>query len=637
MQSFALSMTIILLVLLNIIINIEAQITSLYHWCPNTSTFTKSSIYRSNLEQLLSSLSSNAIRSNGFYNASIGQDPNDVYGLFLCRGDLSSDVCQNCVTFAVQEIIQLCPTNKVAVVWYDECFLRYSNQSIFSILATTPIIFMWNSQNTTDRLYNDSRLVATISDTASKAAFASPSSKLKYAIGEYQASPSSEILYSLSQCTPDLSSYDCYQCLQQGIGRLPGFSTGRRGARVLFPSCNIRYEFYQFYNKTPVIPSPKGGRKKATLIKVGSSLSAILGILLFSCCTYTLWKRKSKKKEWKENIQELQSLVFGRETIGDDDQKVQSNDFHLIRLDILHKATEHFSEENKLGQGGYGPVYKGTLEDGKEIAVKRLSRTSGQGLQEFMNEVTLIAKLQHRNLVRLVGCCLEKCEKLLVYEYMPNKSLDFFLFDSNKDVQLDWQRRLSTINGVARGLLYLHEDSRLRIIHRDLKTSNILLDYDMNPKISDFGMARIFGENQSEANTNRVVGTYFEVILLEIISGKKNNGFHFSEKGESLLTFAWKLWSKNQGLELMDPLIEGSSVASEVLKCIHIGLLCVQEDPADRPTMSSVVVMLASDHITLPQPTQPAFSVGRIAARLASSNQKVCSVNQVTLSNISPR
>ncbi|KAK2977051.1 hypothetical protein RJ640_011662, partial [Escallonia rubra] len=189
------------------------------------------------------------------------------------------------------------------------------------------------------------------------------------------------------------------------------------------------------------------------------------------------------------------------------DETGTSADLPFYSLSIIAAATENFSIANKLGEGGFGLVYKGRLRNGQAIAVKRLSNSSGQGVEEFKNEVTLIAKLQHRNLVRLLGCCIQKEEKMLIYEYMPNKGLDSIIFDKEKGSLVDWRKRFEITLGIARGMLYLHQDSRLRIIHRDLKASNVLLDAAMNPKISDFGMARIFGRDQIQANTNRVVGT----------------------------------------------------------------------------------------------------------------------------------
>jgi serine/threonine protein kinase len=447
----------------------------------------------------------------------------------------------------------------------------------------------------------------------------------------------------------------------------PGYfcSAGKYAGFILTPSCYARSELYQFVHET----SGSSG-KDGKMIAISVSISASVVFLLIGSVIYYQRRRKRATEEKKgRSSQEVQLLDLAQLRIVNDfnaenfegERPVKSQDFPSVQLDLILEATKQFSKENKLGEGGFGPVYKGTLPDGKEIAVKRVSRNSGQGFQEFKNEISLIARLQHRNLVRLLGCCLEGNELMLIYEYMPNKSLDFFLFDSAKATQLDWSRRFLIINGIARGLLYLHEDSRLRIIHRDLKVSNILLDQEMNPKISDFGMARIFGGNQSEANTNRVVGTYgymapeyameglfsiksdvfsFGVLLLEIISGKKNCGFYLSEHGHNLLTYTWNLWCKGEGkLELMDPLIVESCVEAEVLKCIQIGLLCVQEDPADRPTMSSVVHMLGSDIATLPQPTQPTFSVKRLVLKSCqfSPNVNVVSVNELTISNVSPR
>ncbi|KAL5793951.1 hypothetical protein ACOSP7_002545 [Xanthoceras sorbifolium] len=318
-------------------------------------------------------------------------------------------------------------------------------------------------------------------------------------------------------------------------------------------------------------------------------------------------------------------------------------DVPFFDVESILVATKNFSSANRLGQGGFGPVYKGTFPGGQEIAVKRLASGSGQGLEEFENEVVLIARLQHRNLVRLMGYCVSGEEKMLLYEYMPNKSLDFFIFDQKLSMSLDWQLRYNIILGIARGLLYLHQDSRLRIIHRDLKTSNILLDEEMNPKISDFGLARIFGGKETAVNTNRVVGTYgymspeyaldglfsfksdvfsFGVVVIEMISGKRNTGFYQPEQNLSLLGYAWQLWKEDKALNLLDQTISESRDANEVLKCVNVGLLCVQEDPSDRPTMSNVVFMLGSDTATLPTPKQPAFVVRRCASSRASSCSK---------------
>ncbi|CAL1352753.1 unnamed protein product [Linum trigynum] len=352
-----------------------------------------------------------------------------------------------------------------------------------------------------------------------------------------------------------------------------------------------------------------------------------------------------------------------------DDEEMELPAFDLV---VIKNATGNFLSDNKLGEGGFGAVYKGTLADGCQIAVKRLSKSSGQGDKEFKNEVILIAKLQHRNLVKLLGCCIKGDEKLLIYEYMANKSLDSFIFDEERGKLLDWSMRFQIIIGIARGLLYLHQDSRLRIIHRDLKASNVLLDTDMNPKISDFGLAKTFGRDQSVANTKRVVGTYgymspeyavdglfsvksdvfsFGVLVLEIISGKRNRGFCHPDHGLNLLGHAWRLWMEEKAAELTDEKILGaevsSSVPGKVVRCIHIGLLCVQKLPEDRPNMGSVVMMLGSDEkAVLPRPKQPGFymernpfedSDGYYRCQTSSSNGDSCSRNQMTTTELYPR
>ncbi|KAI9105157.1 hypothetical protein K1719_022686 [Acacia pycnantha] len=354
-------------------------------------------------------------------------------------------------------------------------------------------------------------------------------------------------------------------------------------------------------------------------------VSILLVLFLVMSFIYCLIKNK---KQARRRSKTFFNYNFENSPSMDDFSSGKNLDLPLFDLIDIAAATENFSDANKLGQGGFGSVYKGLLSNGMAIAVKRLSKYSGQGIEEFKNEVVLIAKLQHRNLVRILGCCIHGEEKMLIYEYLPNKSLDFFIFDKESKLQLNWRKRFDIICGVARGILYLHQDSRLRIIHRDLKASNVLLDSELNPKIADFGMARIFGGDQIEVNTKRVVGTYgymspeyameglfsvksdvysFGVLLLEIVTGKRNSG-HYEEITSTLVGHIWDLWREDRAMEIVDPslLVEDDACPNDLLKCIQIGLLCVQDYAADRPTMSTVVSMLGNDS-SLPSPKQPAF------------------------------
>ncbi|MFQ6641766.1 hypothetical protein Gotur_015024 [Gossypium turneri] len=394
-----------------------------------------------------------------------------------------------------------------------------------------------------------------------------------------------------------------------------------------------------------------------------SAIPVVLLVLLTASFFIFRWRKSLKNKGEMEDARqdillfdmEMSITASSNDFSGSENSRKRRKDpaFPLFSFASISIATENFSLENKLGEGGFGPVYKGKLLNGQEIAVKRLSKRSGQGLEELKNETMLIAKLQHRNLVRLLGCCLEQGEKILIYEFMPNKSLDLFLFGTNNDGLLDWGTRVRIIEGIAQGLLYLHQYSRLRIIHRDLKSSNILLDSEMNPKISDFGLARMFGDDKLQANTKRIVGTYgymspeyameglfsiksdvfsFGVLLLEIVSGKKNTGFYHSSS-LNLIGHAWEFWKGDKVLELVDHRLEDLVSYPMLYRYIQVALLCVQEMAADRPTMSEVVSMLTNELTVLNSPKQPAFS----NSNQPPSRPATLSANHITVSIMEPR
>ncbi|KAH9611217.1 hypothetical protein KSS87_007388 [Heliosperma pusillum] len=364
-------------------------------------------------------------------------------------------------------------------------------------------------------------------------------------------------------------------------------------------------------------------RRLKTIVTVTAvSGTATLVVTLYLC--------RRKVRQAKRNNRSL-DILAGNPSLD------KFEELPLFKFEKLSAATNNFQESNKLGQGGFG--------------------SSRQGVEEFMNEVLVISKLQHRNLVKLLGCCVEHLERMLIYDYMPNKSLDAFLFDPQKKGVLDWKKRYSIIEGICRGLLYLHRDSRLKIIHRDLKAANILLDENLNPKISDFGMARIFGGSQIEADTTRVVGTYgymppeyaiegrfseksdifsLGVLLLEIITGKKTR-WH-DESSLSLLGYVWKQWNEDNVISVIDPAISYQGFEADISKCIYVGLLCVQEYAQDRPDISDVIAKLsASSTANFQKPKQPGFTRLMRATGTRTQSHPTSSMNELSITNISAR
>ncbi|XP_016730142.1 probable LRR receptor-like serine/threonine-protein kinase At1g07650 isoform X1 [Gossypium hirsutum] len=302
----------------------------------------------------------------------------------------------------------------------------------------------------------------------------------------------------------------------------------------------------------------------------------------------------------------------------------------IFSLRQIKAATKNFDTENKIGEGGFGCVYKGLLSDGTVIAVKQLSSKSKQGNREFVNEIGMISALQHPNLVKLYGCCVEGNQLLLVYEYMENNCLSRALFGKNATckLKLNWPTRQKICLGIARGLAYLHEESRIKIVHRDIKTSNVLLDKDLNAKISDFGLAKLNEDDKTHIST-RIAGTIgymapeyamrgyltdkadvysFGVVALEIVSGKSNTNYRPSEDFVYLLDWAYVLRERGSLLELVDPDLGSEYSSEEAMVILNVALLCTNASPTLRPTMSQVVSMLEGRTAVQDLLSDPGFS-----------------------------
>uniref|UniRef100_A0A0D9WZV8 non-specific serine/threonine protein kinase n=1 Tax=Leersia perrieri TaxID=77586 RepID=A0A0D9WZV8_9ORYZ len=487
--------------------------------------FTPNSRFFANLKLIASTLPRNASASPLLYATAtnIGAAPDQVTAAALCRGDVTAASCLACLTQAFANLPNGCGSTRDAAIYYDRCMAAYSAVDFLSPDFVPPRNAEGYTVNNLGKVATETarynRLVAALVDAT--ADFAAYNSARRYASGEAEFSKEFPKVYSLAQCTPDLTPARCRSCLANIIATEIGTYKDSIGGRTMSLRCSFRIETSPFLNGTMMVripaTAPPSGSPAAPAPPVNVSppaatperemkykvprlvliiLLPILAAINLVVC-FCVWRKKRPVTKAKQTDTNYYAEA-------EDDDSVDSM---LMDISTLRAATGDFAESNKLGEGGFGAVYKGVLADGNEIAVKRLSKSSTQGVEELKNELALVAKLKHKNLVSLVGVCLEQQERLLVYEFLPNRSLDLTLFDTEKREKLEWEKRYRIINGIARGLQYLHEDSQLKVVHRDLKASNVLLDANMNPKISDFGLARIFGRDQTQAVTKRVVGT----------------------------------------------------------------------------------------------------------------------------------
>ncbi|KAM4109789.1 hypothetical protein ACJW30_03G146400 [Castanea mollissima] len=567
-----------------------------------------SSIFVPNFVATMENIS-NQMRVSGFGLAISGSGPDTNYGLAQCYGDLSLLDCVLCYAEA-RTVLPQCFPFTGGRIYLDGCFMRSDNYSFFQEYTGPGDRAICGNTTRKNSTYEES-----VRQAVSSAVLAAPNQNGSATAQKTVPGAVNEAVYVLADCWRNLNANSCKACLENASASILECLPWSEG-RALNTGCFMRYSDKDFLNKKP----GNGNSKGTTIVIAVSVTSSVVLLVVGVAIGFYIWKHRyiQKKRRGSNDAEKLVKTL---------------NDSSLnFKYSTLEKATGSFDDANKLGQGGFGTVYKGVLPDGREIAVKRLFFNNRHRAGDFYNEVNIISSVEHKNLVRLLGCCCSGPESLLVYEFMPNKSLDRFIFDANRGKALNWEKRYEIIVGTAEGLVYLHENPKNRIIHRDIKASNILLDSRLRAKIADFGLARSFEEDQSHIST-AIAGTLgymapeylahgqltekadvysFGVLLLEIVTGRMNNRSKTAEYTDSLITNTWKHFRSGTVEQLYDPNLMlhnhyNVNVKNEILRVLHIGLLCTQEIQSLRPTMSKALQMLINKDYELPAPTNPPF------------------------------
>ncbi|KAI3463021.1 hypothetical protein Pfo_019684 [Paulownia fortunei] len=525
-----------------------------------------------------------------------------IYSLAQCYADLSHDDCLQCYA-ASRTRLPRCLPSVSGRIFLDGCFLRYDNYGFFNE-SIDPV---WDKVNCNSSIGGGAsgvdlefgKNVGELVDGVTASAVINGG----YAVRGIKG------VFGLAECWNTVSMDGCRECLAKASREAKGCLPSKEG-RALNAGCYLRYSTDKFFaNQSQEINHSSGVSRTGASIAI--PLSAVAFCMLSLFAGYAVYGRWKKRKQERNNLGQI-SYSYNKSNLN-------------FKYETLEKATNYFDSSRKLGQGGAGSVYRGTLPNGKTVAVKRLFFSTRQWVDEFFNEINLISGIEHKHLVKLLGCSIEGPESLLVYEFVRNKSLEQYLFE-NKVKILSWKERYNIIVGTAQGIAFLHAGSEFRIIHRDIKSSNVLLDENLDPKIADFGLARCFAADKTHLSTG-IAGTLgymapeylvkgqltekadvysFGVLVLEIVCGRKNNAL--VEGSESLLQIVWKLYKTDRLAESVDPCLKGDFPAMEVSKVLRIGLLCTQAYAAQRPSMVEVVQMLLNDeNCENPEPNQPPF------------------------------
>ncbi|KAF8037113.1 hypothetical protein BT93_B0127 [Corymbia citriodora subsp. variegata] len=538
-------------------------------------------------------------------NYSLALPPPAVYSLAQCLGDLIQTDCLLCFAKSRVRILPCRPN--FGRLYLDGCFLRDDGYDFYNETVDPTHDMLKCSSNSTVPVERAAEFSDRV-DRVLRNVLATAVLNKGFAVaGEDEAGGVTGV-YALAQCWSTLDAGGCRVCLENATSKARSCAPEEE-ARAMNAGCFLRYSTTKVH----------------IIIAIASSAAVVTLLVLIDAC---IGYKKHNKKQVHNSLMQL--LASGSK-------------FRLyFKYETLEKATNFFHDSRKLGQGGGGSVYKGILSNGKVIAVKRLVFNTQQWADDLFNEVTLINEIQHKNLIRLMGCSIEGPESLLVYEYLPNKSLDLVLFANNATHILTWEERLHIIIGIAEGLAYLHGGWGVKIIHRDIKASNILLDENLTAKIADFGLARYIASDKSHLSTG-IAGTIgymapeylvrgqlteradvyaFGVLVLEILSGRKNSVYTLGSS--SVLQSVWKHYKSNNLAACVDPALRGEFPVLEASNVLQIGLLCTQASMELRPPMSGVVEMLQDKDRVAPQPKQPPFLNASVLFDKSSSGSRTC-------------